>query len=88
MFGQMPVYGFFIRHVQRIELHNVTISFLAPDMRPPLLVQDVIGITFSSVTAQRAPNVSRFVLKNVTDFTTNDCPGIPDIHLEHIGQNF
>ena len=88
MFGEMPAYGFFIRHVQNIELNKVTISYLTPDMRPPLFVQDVTNAKFNSVTAQRAPSVSMFVLKNVSDFTTNACDGVLDIHLDHITQNF
>jgi hypothetical protein len=51
-------------------------------MRPPFHLVDVSEIKFNHVTAHRPLNVSMFVLNNVSDFTTNGCGGVPDMHLD------
>ena len=37
MFGEIPAYGFFIRHAKGITLSNVEISHLSDELRPPFL---------------------------------------------------
>jgi len=86
MFGDIPVYGFFIRHAKNIALNNVEISYLSDEFRPPFWLDDVAGATFSDVTTQRAESVPTFVLRNVTDFITNECKGVPNTHLDRVDQ--
>jgi polygalacturonase len=68
MFGDLPAYGFFIRHVKGLQMRDVEVSYLSPDLRPPFVLNDVIGAEFIHVKAQREANVPMFVQKNVTDF--------------------
>ena len=68
MFGDLPAYGFFIRHVKGLQMRDVEVSYLSPDLRPPFVLNDVIGAEFIHVKGQREANVPPFVLKNVTDF--------------------
>jgi polygalacturonase len=82
MFGELPAYGFFIRHATGITLDNVAVSYLTTDMRPPFQLFDVVGARFNQVIAHHPLNVSTFVLNNVSDFTTNGCGGVPDMHLD------
>ena len=86
MFGDIPVYGFFIRHAKNVALSNVEISYLSDEFRPPFWLEDVNGATFSDVTTQRAASVPTFVLRNVSDFTTQECKGIPNTHLDRVDQ--
>jgi polygalacturonase len=86
MFGDIPAYGFFIRHAKNVALNNVEISYLNDEFRPPFLLDDVNGATFSDVTTQRAENVPTFVIRNVTDFITNECKGVPNMHLDRVDQ--
>ncbi len=44
MFGQLPAYAFFIRHAEDISLSDITASTLDPDIRKPLISQDVRGL--------------------------------------------
>jgi hypothetical protein len=41
-----------------------------------------INAHFANVDAQAAPPTSAFDLKNVENFTTLQCRGLPDIHLQ------
>jgi hypothetical protein len=43
MFGNMPSQGFYIRHVNNIELSNIEISSMSGDARPAFVLQDVEG---------------------------------------------
>ena len=84
MFGAIPAYGFFIRHVQGIEFNNVTVNHLTEEMRPAFLLEHVMFAKFNNVTAYRPLNVSMFVLKDVSDFNTNACVSVPDMHLNRV----
>jgi len=84
MFGEIPAYGFFIRHAKGITLSNVEISYLSDELRPPFVLHDVNGVAFNHVTAQRAKDVPAFLFRNVLDFTTHDFKGLPDTRLDRV----
>jgi polygalacturonase len=86
MFGELPAYGFFIRHAKGIELNNVEVSYLKEDFRPAFVLIDVSNAGFFHVKAQNAAGASIFDLKNVTDFSTYQCPGVPDTRLDRVEQ--
>lgn len=77
-FGEIPAYGFYFRHARNIELNNIELKLENEDSRPPFYLEDVKGITFTNVKAPHSKNVPTFILKNVTDFKTVQCPGLPD----------
>ena len=52
MFGELPAYGFFIRHVKGIEMRDVEVSYLKEDARPPFVLNDVMGADFFHVLAR------------------------------------
>jgi polygalacturonase len=84
MFGEIPAYGFFIRHVKGITISNLEVGFLDEDQRPPFFLDDVKGADFVNVKAQHSLNVPVFVLQNVADFSALQCPGVADIRLERV----
>jgi len=86
MFGEIPAYGFFIRHVKGIKLHNVEVSYLREDLRPAFVILDVTNAGFFQVKAQKATGASVFDLKNVLDFRTWQCADVPNMHLERVDQ--
>ena len=84
MFGDIPAYGFFIRHAKGITLSNVAISYLSDELRPPFVLHDVNGVVFNHVTAQRAKDVPAFLFRNVLDFGTSNFKGLPDTRLDRV----
>jgi polygalacturonase len=86
MFGELPAYGFFLRHVKGVSLNNVEVTFLKEEMRPAFVLDDVKGADFYHVKAQKKASVPTFALKNVLNFTTHQCDGIADMHLEKVDQ--
>jgi polygalacturonase len=86
MFGELPAYGLYLRHVNGLELNNVEVSHLKEDLRPAFVLEDVKSITFSLAQAQQTANVPTFLLKGVSDFSAYQCKGVPDIHLDKVEQ--
>ena len=83
MFGEIPAYGFFIRHAKKIALSNVEVSYLQEDQRPPFVLNDVQGADFVNLKAQHVAGVPVFTLQNVADFSAYQCRDVPDTRLEH-----
>ncbi len=81
-FGAIPAYGFFIRHAKNIELSNIEMKLENEDFRPPIILEDVKGATFTNVKAQHAKDVPTFILKNVTDFKSVQCGTVPDKKID------
>jgi polygalacturonase len=86
MFGELPAYGFFIRHAKGIELNNVEVSYLQEDQRPPFFLNNVQGADFVNVKAHHLLSVPVFVLQNVADFSTHHCSDVPDTRLTRAEQ--
>src|SRR5215204_143311 len=84
MFGEMPAYGFFIRHVKPLTLTDVEMSYLKDDVRPAFVLNNVQGADFHRVKAQKIPGNPTFFLKDVTDFNINQFWQLPDTRLEKV----
>lgn len=52
MFGKLPSYGFFIRHVKGIRVSNLSLRYGEPDLRPGLSLHDVHDFTISNPDIQ------------------------------------
>jgi polygalacturonase len=86
MFGDIPAYGFFIRHVKGIKLNNIDVSYDQEELRPAFVLNDVSGADFFLVTAELSKDASTFVLQNVSDFRAYQCKGVADTRLERVDQ--
>jgi polygalacturonase len=83
-FGEMPAYGFFIRHAKNIELNHVELKLENDDFRPAIILDDVIGATLNNVTVSKVGSVPSVVLKNVEDIRIKDCRPIKDKQIKKI----
>lgn len=52
MFGELPAYGIYVRHVDSLTLRNVRIRLSAPDYRPAIVLSDVGRLTTENVVPQ------------------------------------
>ena len=84
MFGELPSYGFFIRHVKGLQVRDVEVSYLSPDLRPAFWLNDVKGAEFIHVKAQREGDVPAFVLKDVSDFSLQQSWPLQDQRIERV----
>lgn len=84
MFGEMPSYGFFIRHVKGITMTDVEVGFMTDDLRPPFMLSDVKGVDMHRVKAQRPTSGKTFILKDVSDFNTSQVWLVPDTKIDKV----
>jgi hypothetical protein len=59
MFGDLPAYGFFIRHVKGLQMRDVAVSYLTPDLRPAFWLNDVMDVEFIHVKAVADQRIER-----------------------------
>jgi polygalacturonase len=79
MFGTMPSYAFFFRHVTGIELSQVKVDFVRPEGRPAIVLDDVQDAYFDHLNVQRGTdNAPLFDLRNATDFSVSASRNILD----------
>ena len=86
-FGVIPAYGFFIRHVKNMELSNINLYLLGDETRPAMIVDDVKGIKFRNVTAEKGINSALIVVKNVSNLSVKDSKPIKDREIEQVKIN-
>ena len=86
MFGELPAYGFFIRHVKGLRMNDVQVSYLKDDARPPFVLYDVKRAEFYFLWAEHGANVPAFTLRDVEDFSIQSSHPLPDKRIDTIKQ--
>jgi hypothetical protein len=64
MFGILPAYGLYARHVRGLSLHNVHFDFATPDLRPALVCDDIEDLelqNFRASAQNEAESLARLV---------------------------
>jgi polygalacturonase len=78
MFGPMPAHGFFIRHVDNIELTNIEIAAESPDLRAAFVLEDVTDADLFRIKVPRNQHTPAFRLINVSGFRLFGSPRLTD----------
>ncbi|MBC8082901.1 MAG: right-handed parallel beta-helix repeat-containing protein [Hymenobacter sp.] len=84
--GEMPAYGFFIRHVQGLEMRNIDIRYQKEDQRPPFVLVDVQGISLRNIKAQHPATVPAFTLQSVAGFSIRDSELLADKQVKQMAR--
>jgi polygalacturonase len=58
MFGALPAYGLYCRHVRGLSLNRVAFRTATPDARPALTAEDVEGLSVSNLSGSVPPAAS------------------------------
>ena len=82
--GPTPSYGFFIRHVNGLEMSDINLTYDKPDVRPPFVVENVKGAEFANVKARRDSSNPVFILRNVQNFAAHRVQGVADTKKDRI----
>ena len=85
-FGPMPAHGFYIRHAKRIEMRDVEVRPMQPDMRPGFVLDDVSSVELVRVKLPQVPETPSLVLKNVRDFSITQSKPVADTQVESTEQ--
>jgi polygalacturonase len=74
MFGALPAYGFYCRHVKGLSLRGIETGFLRNDERPALVCDDVESLELTGSAFGGAPGAEPSVrLKQVKDAFVHGC---------------
>lgn len=81
MFGVLPAYGFFCRHVRGLELANLNLGFEKPDLRPAIVCDDVGNLNLSRIRAASQPDGESLIrLDQVRDAWVQSCSAATQAH--------
>jgi polygalacturonase len=81
MFGEIPAYGFFVRHVRGLQMNDVFVTYSRDDARPAFILSDAKAVDLRHVKARHAAGVSSFILKDVGDFSIQQSRPLRDIKI-------
>jgi polygalacturonase len=79
MFGDLPSYGFFCRHVKGLSFSDVDLSFAERDVRPAFHFEDVIGLDLEGISVEATKETpAQVVLKETRQVFIEGCKASPD----------
>ncbi len=84
--GDMPAYGFYLRHIKGLTMDNIQIHTLSADARPPFVLDDIVNAEFFRIKADRAAGVPAFTVKDSSDLTLRMVSGVPDKQQKELFQ--
>jgi polygalacturonase len=86
MFGEIPAYGFFIRHVRGLEMNGVSVTYLKEDARAPFIINDGKGVDMRNIKATHTNGIPMFVLSDIENFSIRDSYPLEDLRLAKVKQ--
>jgi len=84
MFGEIPAYGFFIRHVRGLQMSDINLKLLKEDMRAPYIISDGKSIDLNHLQMDRATSVPNFILNEVENFSLRQSYPLKDLVLSKV----
>jgi polygalacturonase len=84
MFGALPAYGVFLRHVKGVEMHHLKLEYTKPESRHAFVLDDVQDAYFDHLNIKKGTdNAAYFDLRNVTDFSVTDSRHIKPTQIKN-----
>jgi polygalacturonase len=83
MFGNMPAYGLYARHVKTLSARDVVFTTDKPDARPAFRFDQVAGVDLERLIVPKGA-APVFSLRSVSDFLHRNSPGLPDKRLDKV----
>jgi len=71
MFGELPAWAFYVRHVRGVSFRRVKVTLDQPDYRPAYVFDDVKGLSLMEMRVLPAPTPRSFVLKDTDNPQTD-----------------
>lgn len=77
--GILPAYGVFARHVQDLQLADISTSFETNDLRPAMICSDINGLQIDNFRPQVSDGIVPAKFENVSGLEIRDSPALQSI---------
>ena len=67
MFGELPSWAFYVRHVQGLTMKNIALTLQADDFRPAFVFDDIKDLKVEGYTLPSDKTTGQFVINNGED---------------------
>ena len=81
MFGTLPAYGLYLRHVKGLTFENVTLDTASPDLRPALVGEDIEDLELSNFRAAGTGPEPLIRLCDVRQAYLHGCRSVGEVTL-------
>jgi hypothetical protein len=81
MFGILPAYGLYLRHVKGLTFEDITLDTAAPDQRPALFAEDVEDLELSTFRAAGGGSEALLRLRDVRQVYLHGCRVLNEVPL-------
>ena len=82
-FGNMPAYGFFVRHAEGVTFRDVEFDYNIPEKRTALLCDDVKKLKIYNLHAEVSSGIPQVTLRNSKEVFISECyPPEADVFLK------
>jgi pectate lyase len=71
MFGELPVWGLYLRHAKDVSMKNITLRYKTDDFRMALIADDVNGLKMEELFIPSYKELPVMILNNVKRYSTN-----------------
>lgn len=68
MFGELPAWAFYVRHVNGLSMKNISVKAEAKDYRPAFVFDDVNGLQLNHFNIQEDDSNKQIILRNVRNY--------------------
>jgi len=72
MFGELPAWGIYARHIEGLDLSNIKLIIQKSDYRPALVFDDIKGLKLNKVMIPKDNKLPVIVCKEVSKLSTTD----------------
>jgi len=81
MFGTLPAYGIYLRHIKGLTFEDVTLETSAPDLRPALDGEDVENFEIANFRAAGSGPSPLLRLRDARQVYVHGCRPLGDVSL-------
>jgi Glycosyl hydrolases family 28 len=81
MFGTLPAYGLYLRHVKGLTFEDVTLDVAAPDLRAAVVAEDVEDLELSSFRAAGSGAAALLRLRDARQVYLHGCRPLNEVPL-------
>jgi len=76
MFGELPAWALYVRHVSELSMKNITVKAVAPDYRPAFVFDDVDGLKLNVLDIHEDDSDKQVIFRNVRNYNKGLSPEI------------